>query len=287
MAPILLLDGFSLFYRAFYGLPAMTTAAGEPTSAVYGLSMLLLKLLREVRPKGIAFALDAPVRTFRHAMYDDYKATRVKAPSALGAQLGRFDELIAALGAPAFRVPGFEGDDVLATLARELREAGEHPLVVSGDNDCLQLVRAPTRVMIVPRGKDARTYDEAAIAERFGVTPAQLPERSALVGDVTDNLPGVAGIGGKTASDLVRRFGTVAEILRRIDEVTPPRARAAILEAADRLPLLVELSRLRDDVPLSPGPRFAAADQAARDRVRKLFEALEFRSLLARIDAAF
>jgi len=287
-APILLLDLFSLFYRAFYALPPMCTVAGEPTSGLYGLSVLVLKLFREQRPAGAAFALDTSSPTFRHESYDEYKATRGVAPGPLTAQFDRLGQLVAALGFPAFKSVGYEGDDVLATLARELVAAGESPLVVSGDNDCLQLAGGATRVMIVSRGATkAEIYDEAAVVRRFGVTPAQMPDRSALVGDPSDNLPGVPGIGAKTASELVRRFGSISGILERLEEVRPVRAREAIRAAAERLPLYLRLARLRDDVPLEPGPRYAPITPEARERVRRLFTELEFRSLLGRMDAAF
>ena len=284
--PVLLLDAFSLFYRAYFALPPMSTTLGEPTSGVYGLSVLLLKLLKEQRPAGAAWALDTPSATFRHESYDQYKATRVGAPAGLGAQFGRLTELIAALGFPAFSSVGFEGDDVLATLAREIAAAGEAPLVVSGDNDSLQIAGGAARVMIVSRGATkAEIYDEAAIVERFGVTPRQMPDRAALVGDPSDNLPGVPGIGAKTASALVARFGGIEAILEHIEEIRPARAREAIRAAAEQLPLYLRLARLRDDVPIADGPRFAPFTPEAQQRVRELFETLEFRSLVPRLDA--
>ena len=284
--PVVLLDAFSLFFRAFYALPRMNTSRGEPTSAVYGLSVLLLKLLREQRPRGLAFALDVG-RTFRHARYSEYKATRVSSPPELGAQMHRLGELIAAFGAPSLSSPGYEADDVLATAAREACEERIAPLVVTGDHDCLQIARGEAHVMIVSRGAvKAEIHDEASIRARLGVDPAQLPDYRALVGDPSDNLPGVHGVGPRTAAALVRRFGTVAEMLARIDDVAPARIREAIAAAADRLPLYVDLSRLRDGVPLPEGPRWAPVDAAARERVRRLFEELEFRSLVPRLDAA-
>jgi DNA polymerase-1 len=285
--PVLLLDAFSLFFRAFYALPAMNTSRGEPTSAVYGLSVLLLKLIREQRPVGLAFALDVG-RTFRHAGYQEYKATRGGAPSALGAQMPRLTELLRVLDVPAFGSPGFEADDVLATLSRELAGRDQAPMVITGDHDCLQLARGAARVMIVSRGTaKAEIYDELAIRMRFGLRPDQLPEYRALVGDPSDNIPGVPGIGPRTASALIGRFGDVATLLARLDEVTPPRIREAIQAVADKLPLYADISRLRDEVPLPPEPHWRPIDAAARERLRAFFEELEFKSLLPRIDASF
>jgi hypothetical protein len=151
-APILILDAFSLLYRAFFALPPLTTKAGEPTSALYGLTALLIKLLRERRPKGVAVARDLPRPTFRHQRYEHYKETRVAPPSALGRQVMRLGEILAPFGFPTFASPGFEADDVLATLASELEAQGETPMVVSGDRDALQLARGPVSVLYVARG---------------------------------------------------------------------------------------------------------------------------------------
>ena len=283
---VLLLDAFALVYRAFFALPPMVTTRGEPTGALYGFSTLLLKLLRERRPKGIAAALDAPAATFRHAAFAGYKASRPRAPTPLAQQLRRLPELLEAFGAPLFAVPGFEADDVLATLARALAAAGEAPLVVTGDLDALQCAGGRTRVFVVGRGTAAgRLYDEAAVRARFGVAPAELPDWKALAGDVTDEIPGVPGVGGKRATELVRRFGGVAGMLAATEEIAPATLGAAI--AAHRADLLLwrDLARLRDDVPLPAAARFAPFDAAARIRVRALFEQLEFRSLLPRLDA--
>jgi DNA polymerase-1 len=286
-APVLLLDAFSLLYRSFFALPSMSTARGEPTSALYGFSTVVLKLLREERPRGAAVALDGPRATFRHAAFAGYKASRPPAPTPLGRQIGRLPELLDAFGFPSFAAPTFEADDVLATLARELREAEHRPLVVTADLDALQCAVGGGRVHGVGRGATAgRTYDQAAVWSRYGVSPAELPDWKALAGDPTDEIPGVPGVGGKRASALVRRFGGVAALVARAAEIEPASVRAAIAAHAAELALWGDLARLRDDAPLPPGPRFAPFDPAAIERVRVLFEALEFRSLLPRLEAA-
>src|SRR5215831_16606200 len=207
-APVLLVDTLSLAYRAFFALPDMRTTRDEPTGALYGFSALLLKLWREQRPGGGAFAIDHPRPTFRHAAFPGYKASRPPAPTPLNRQLARLPALLAAFGFPVFEAAGFEADDVVATLARELAAAGAAPLVVSGDLDTLQCAVGPTRVHIVGRGATAgRTYDEAAVWARFGVAPSALPDWKALAGDVTDEIPGVPGVGARRASALLRRLG--------------------------------------------------------------------------------
>jgi DNA polymerase-1 len=263
----------------------MSTVAGEPTSALYGFAAVVLKMLREERPAGAAFAMDRPGGTFRRAAFAGYKASRPPVPTSLGRQVARVPDLLEAFGFPAFAAPEYEADDVLATLARELTPQGCAPLVVTGDLDLLQCARGPARVHVLGRGKEGRTYDEAAVWARFGVAPAELPDWKALAGDVTDDIPGVPGVGPKTASALVRRFGGVAGLLTRTDEVEPDSLRASISALAGELTLWRGLTRLHDDVPLPPGPRWAAFTPEARGRTRRLFEALEFKSLLPRLDA--
>lgn len=286
-AEVLLLDVYALVYRAFFGVPAtMQTTRGEPTGALYGFSSLLLKLLRERRPRGLAAAMDGPHATFRHHAFAGYKASRPRAATPLGEQLRRLPALLDAFGMPAFASPGFEADDVLATLARELGEAGARVLVVTGDLDALQCAGERAQVHVFARGVAAgKTYDVAAVWARFGVAPAELPDWKALHGDVTDELPGVPGVGTQRATALVRRFGGVAGLLSRLDEVEPDALRAALAARAADLHLWRDLARLRDDVELPPGPRFAPFDEAARARVRAIFEELEFKSLRARLDA--
>ena len=283
--PILLIDAFSLLYRAFFALPPMSTSAGVPTSALYGFSTLMLKLLREQSPRGGAVGMDAPRATFRHDLYAGYKASRPAAPTPLTDQIRRLSDLLDAFGFPVFKAPGFEADDVLATLARVFAERGDAPLIVTGDLDALQCAVGITRIHAVGRGVEGRTYDAAAVVARFGVTPEQLPDWKALAGDPTDEIPGVPGIGAKRASALVLQFGGVPGILARLDEIKPPSVRAALTAHAEQLLLWRNLALLRGDVALAEVPRWAAFDGAARVRVRALFEAWEFRSLIARLDA--
>jgi DNA polymerase-1 len=282
---ILLLDTFSLFFRALHALPPMSTQSGLPTSALYGLSALLLKLFREARPAGGAFAIDPPAPTFRHAAYPAYKAGRGEAaegaPEDALDQLLLLPALIEASGLPAFASLGYEADDVLATLAHELAGRGERPLVVSGDRDCLQLARGRAQVLYVARGVQAACYDEEAVRNRYGVPPELLPDATALVGDPSDNLPGVPGIGPRTAAQLLARFGGLPALLARLDEVDPPRVRERLREHAGQLPLWLDLARLRSDVPLPPGPRYKALDRVG---LKVLFEELEFASLLPRLE---
>jgi DNA polymerase-1 len=282
---VLLLDCHSLLFRAFYALPELTTSTGEPSGALYGFSMLLLKLLREEQPGGVALARDLPGKTFRHEQYDGYKAGRAKAPSPLVQQLARFDELVGALGFPMLAAPGFEADDVLATLATRFGERGDDVVVVSGDRDLFQLASARCQILFLgQRGKPPVRYDLAAVEQRFGIPPERLPGYVALVGDSSDNIPKVKGIGGATASQLMRRYATAAELLDHVSEVEPLRIRALLEQHAAQIRASEQLVRLRRDVPL-PDVTPRALDVEARSRTRAFFEALELKSLLPRLDA--
>jgi DNA polymerase-1 len=283
--PVLLLDTFSLFFRAHFALPWMSTRAGEPTSALYGFSSLLLKLLREQRGARLAFALDAPQATFRHDAFDDYKAGRAPTPSTLAAQFGRLEELLAALAVPVFRCPGFEADDVLATLAAEARSQGEPVLVVSGDRDLLQLAHGSVRVHFVGRrGKDAVVYDEAAVLARFGVPPRHLPSYVALAGDTSDNLPSVPGIGPSTASKLLAGHANCAELFAGLERVKSVKLRETLLAHREQILHTESLARLREDAPLRAElPHWLAPAPEALQALGARFEELEFKSLLARL----
>jgi DNA polymerase-1 len=264
----------------------MTTSHGQPTSALYGLSSTLLKLLREDRPLGLSFALDGPERTFRHTQNPDYKAQRPPMPNPLREQLALLPALIDAFAAPRFALPGFEADDVLATLAKQLEADQLACLVVTGDRDLFQIVRERVSVMFVgARGQPPAIYDRAAVERRYGLRPEQLPSLTALVGDASDNLPKVKGIGERGAGALVRSFGDARSLLGQLSRVTPSRLRDSIERSADQILATEALARLRDDVPIPAGPRYGAVNRAALQRVRAFFVELEFQSLLPRLDA--
>jgi len=263
----------------------MNTATGQPTSALYGFCVMLLKLLREEQPLGFAFALDGPDPTFRHEQSPEYKAQRGPLADPLREQLRVLPRLLEAFGAPRFCVPGFEADDVLATLAVELAAAGQPVRIVTGDRDLFQIVRERIDVMFVgARGRKPVIYDRAAVERRYGLRPEQLPSRTALAGDVADNLPKVPGIGERGAEALVRSFGDVKSLLSQLPTVTPTRLRDALERAADQIRTTEQLARLRLDVPLPDGPRHAQLASDSLARLRTLFLELEFKSLVPRLE---
>ncbi len=279
-------DTYSMLFRAFHALPPLSTSKGVPTSGLYGFCSLFLRVMREYRPLAFAFALDAPARTFRAERDATYKAGRPRTPTPLSEQLARLPDLLAAFEAPCFCAPGFEADDVLATLAERLASEGRRALVVSGDRDLLQLVTPRTSVLFIgARGQEHVLFDEAAVEKRFGVPPAELPAFAALVGDSSDNLPGVPGIGPQTAAKLVREHGSVRALVAALESVTPPKLVETLAEHAERALLNEELATLRRDVPLAEGPLAAPLGVTATARLRSVFAELEFKSLIPRLDA--
>lgn len=281
----LLFDTSSLFFRAHHALPPMSTSFGQPTAALYGFSVLLLKLLRELRPDGLAFARDLPRPTFRHTAYAEYKAGRPPMPDALRAQWSRLTALIDALGVPSHALEGFEADDVLATLARSLDMQGARVTIVSGDRDLLQTVGPSVQVLFVgARGKKPELFDAEKVQERYGVPPSGMPMRSALVGEAADNLVGVAGVGPRTASKLIERHRSARALYASLESVEPIALRESLRGARERVLANEDLARLRADLPLE-SPLVLPLQDAAIDEVGRLFESLEFKSLQPRLHA--
>jgi DNA polymerase-1 len=281
---VLLVDTYSLFFRAHHALPPMNTKSGEPTSALYGFCAALIKELNQHQPSGLAFAVDAPQRTFRHEQMPSYKGTRDATPEPLVAQLGRLRELLDAFGVPAFQVPGVEADDVLATLAARLSGSGSDVLIMSGDRDLFQTAGDGVRVLFIGvRGQKPTLYDAHRVEERFLVPPRRLPAYVAFVGDASDNLPRVPGVGPSTASKWVRQFGSARAICDAVSELEPARLRAQVEARREQVLATEALATLQSDVPLGDGPLCAPLTAGSLERLRALFESLEFKSLLPRL----
>jgi DNA polymerase-1 len=286
MPKLLLLDGHSLAFRAFYALPTdLSTPAGTITNAVFGFTSMLTKVLADEQPDFIGVAFDAPGGTFRDDMDPEYKAGRKETPDVFRSQLPLIREVLDALEIPVLEVEGVEADDVIATLATRAADEGIDVVVVTGDRDTFQLVCDPhLKVLYNKRGvSDYALYDEAGIIERTGgVRPDQYPEYAALRGDTSDNLPGVPGIGEKTAAKLVSTYGTLEGIFEHLDEL-PPKQRQSLGEMRDRVLLNREMSLLRRDVDC--GAELSDLKQGAfdREKVRVLFDQLAFRTLLPRM----
>ncbi|HEY7071116.1 MAG TPA: DNA polymerase I [Acidimicrobiales bacterium] len=286
--PLLLIDGNSLTYRAFFALPTdLTTASGQVTNAVFGFTSMLINLMRDHGHRRMAVAFDRPEPTFRHAQVADYKAGRQAAPDILRQQMGLVREVVETLGIRTLDLAGYEADDIIATLATEARDAGLDVIVVTGDRDVYALVEDPhVKVLYNRRGvSDYVLYDEAGIEERTGVTPAMYREYAALRGDPSDNLPGVPGVGEKTAAKLINSYGGLDGIFEHLDDQTP-KLKANLAEHEARVRQNAEVMKLVCDAPV--GVTIDELDRRPADvaEVRRLFDFLEFHTLGERLTEA-
>jgi len=284
---IFLLDGHSLSYRAFFALPTtLATSSGQVTNAVYGFTSMLIKLLAEERPERIAVAFDKGPPTVRLAQYAEYKAQRTEAPDEFREQMGLIREVLDTLRVPIVEIEGHEADDAIAALAVRAWEEGMEAVIVTADRDFFQLVRPGIRVMFNRKGiSDIVDYDERAVEDRFGLPPEKYLDYVALKGDPSDNIPGIPGVGEKTASRLIQEHGSVEGVLANADTLTPKLA-GAVREAGDQLRLNKDLARLQTDVELDVDPDGCVLGERDDDAVRRLFNSLEFRSLLERLEEA-
>jgi DNA polymerase-1 len=279
-----LIDGHALVYRAYFALPAqMSTSRGELVNAVFGFASMLLNVLRDEQPDYLAVTFDRG-RTFRHDDYAEYKANRATMPDDLHAQFQRIDELLEAFDIPTYSAEGFEADDVLAALGSQAEEQGVDVLIVSGDTDAFQLIDPHLKVLTPRRSfGDSVVYDEPAIQERYGLSPRQLIDYKALVGDTSDNVPGVKGIGAKTATSLLQQYGSLENIYDHLDEISSARFRKALEEGRDSAFLSKHLVTIVRDVPVTLDLEACRVGELDRDRVVNLFRQLEFRALLNRL----
>jgi len=284
---LLLLDGHSLAYRAFFALPVenFSTTDGQPTNAVYGFTAMLINVLRDEQPTHLAVAFDESAPTFRHEAYADYKAGRAATPTDFRGQVSLVKEVLDALRVPRVSRPGFEADDVIATLATQAAADDMDVLIVTGDRDAFQLVSDRVTVLYNSRGvSDMKRMTPEAVQDKYGLSPEQYPEFAALRGDPSDNLPNVPGLGEKTATKLIQQYGDVGALIDAVDQVKGKIGDSLRAHAASvlRNRQLTELDR---DVPLEVGPHDLRLGQWDRDEVHKVFDALQFRVLRERLYA--
>jgi len=284
MPKLALLDGHNLAYRAFFALPSdLATPTGQVTNAVYGFTSMLIKLLDDEHPDAIAVAWDTPARTFRKERYEEYKAQREAAPDLFRSQLPLIREVADAMNLVQFEAPGWEADDVMATIATAAAAAGWEVLIVTGDRDAFQLVGGAIRVYYTRRGiTDTIIADAAYVVERYGITPAQYPDYAALRGDTSDNLPGVPGVGEKTASKLIAGYGSLEGIYEHLDEQTP-KLRENLESSREQVFLNRDLTRLVEDVDVATDVEALRLRPWDPQEVRRVFDALAFRSLWQRL----
>jgi DNA polymerase-1 len=285
---LLLLDGHSLAYRAFFALPAenFSTTTGQPTNAVYGFTAMLINVLRDEQPTHIAVAFDRSEPTFRHEQYVEYKANRRETPEDFRSQLSLIFEVLDALGIARLSVAGFEADDLIATLATRAENEGMDVLIVTGDRDALQLVDGHVTVLMTRRGiSDMSRFTPESVEEKYGLTPQQYPDFAAIRGDPSDNLPGIPGVGEKTATKWVREFGSLEQLVNRVDEVKG-KAGDALREHLGDVLRNRQMTALVRDVPLNQigaGPEELVPNVWDREQIHQLFDTLQFRVLRERL----
>lgn len=299
MKTLVLLDTHALIHRAYHALPKFVSKnTGEPTGALYGLSVMLLKVIRELKPDYIVAAFDRPEPTFRHKAYEEYKAKRPEAEDDLVRQLIRSHDVVEAFGIPILDAAGFEADDVLGTIVQQVRKnppaGGLKIIIVSGDMDVLQLVDNERVVVYTLRKgiEDTVIYDEEKVMERYGFKPALLPDFKGLKGDPSDNIIGVKGIGEKTATEIIKNFGTLESLYKKLEQgpdgavgigdILKGRVVQLLREHKEDAFFSKKLATIRRDAPINfslPTSNF----QINNDKLTSLFEELGFTSLVARL----
>ena len=284
---LFLIDGNSLAYRAFFALPeSIGTSDGRPTNAIYGLASMLVKIIDEHHPQGVVVAWDAGM-SGREVTYDLYKAGRKPRPDLLREQWPHLMPLVEAFGYTNVKVEGFEADDVIASLTRQAREEGIEVMVVTGDRDAYQLVAEGVRVMSTSRGiTETKIYDSEAVIERYGVAPELITDLMGLRGDTSDNIPGVPGIGEKTATQLLQKFGSLEQVLASVEEISGAKRKQNLVEHADDARMSKQLATLQYEI--ETGVDLAAAMESEPDRatLRDFMREFELRAVLERLEEA-
>ncbi len=293
MKTLVLIDANALIHRSFHALPPLTAPSGEIVNAVYGFTTVLLKMLKELKPDYVAAAFDLPKPTFRHEEYKEYKATRKKAPEELYSQIPKIKEVLDAFGIPVYEKAGFEADDIIATAASLAgRKAGVKTIIVTGDTDTLQLVDENTAVYGMRKGvSDIAIYDEKAVREKFeGLKPGQLNDYKGLKGDVSDNIPGVAGVGEKTALELIRRFGSVEKLYQALEKGESlefvrggKKLAEIILKNREQALFSKKLATLRLDAPIGFDLEKSRMGRPDAGKISRVFRNLGFYSLIGRL----
>lgn len=283
---LVLVDGHALIHRAFHAIPHLSTKKGEMVNAVYGFNLIFLNMLADIKPNYIAVTFDHKKPTFRHKEFKEYKAKRVKAPDELYQQIPKIKEILKAFNIPIFEKSGFEADDLIATLTKIAKNKIDQILIVTGDLDTLQLVDPKTSVYTMRKGlTDTTIYDEKAVKKRYGFSPDYLADYKGLRGDPSDNIPGVPGIGEKTASDLIKKYQTIENIYKNLDQL-PERTQKNLKQNKEQAKFSKKLGQLIYDVPLEfKLPKCLLAD-FDREKVIQMFQELEFKSLLPKLPDA-
>lgn len=285
---LIIIDSHSLLYRAFHALPPLTNKKGQPTGAVYGFLLTLFRAIKDLKANYIVACFDTPSPTFRHEKFEEYKIHRPEMPEGIVSQIPIIKQVLEAFLIPVFEKDGFEADDLIATIA-ELAKREADVYILSGDLDNLQLVGEKVRVYTLGRGiKDSVVYNEAKVFERFGVKPSQMNDFKALTGDVSDNIPGVPGIGKKTAAELIQKFGSVKSIYDELSTdtaVLKPKVKEALKQNKENAFLSLHLVETKKDVPVDFNLESCKFGKFDQEKVKNIFSELGFNSLIDRLSS--
>jgi len=276
-----LVDGSGYIFRAYHALPPMTRSDGTPVNAVYGFTNMLIKLLEDTKADRLAVIFDASEHTFRNELYPEYKANRDEAPDELKPQFPLIRDAVRAFNVPCIELAGYEADDLIASYAKAAVAAGDDVVVVSSDKDLMQLVT--DKVAMLDPIKNRR-IGAAEVMERFGVGPDKVIHVQALCGDPTDNVPGVRGIGVKTAAELINTYGDLDGLYKNVDQIKQPKRRETLKENEDKARISLTLVTLKDDVALPMPIDALVKRQPDTETLRAFFQAQEFRKLIERLD---
>lgn len=281
---LVLIDGNSIAFRAFYALPLLSHTSGIHTNAVYGFAMMLLKIIEEEKPTHLLVAFDAGKSTFRHQIYPDYKGTREKTPHELSEQIPLIHELLDAFPIRHFEMEDIEADDIIGTLARQAENQKMKTVIISGDKDLLQLVTDHVELLLPKKGvTEAERYNPDVIFQRYGLTPSQIIDLKGLMGDASDHIPGIPGVGEKTAIKLLKQFPTVEEVLEHVDELPGKKLKERVATNRDQALLSKQLATIKCDVPMNFSLQDCVYQGMNQMQVAEVFRRLEFKTLLERI----
>ena len=284
---IVLIDGHSILNRAFYGIPDLTNGEGRHTNAVYGFLNIMFKILDEEKAEYLAVAFDLKAPTFRHKMYAEYKGTRKPMPEELREQVPLMKEMLTAMGVPLMMMEGYEADDLLGTVSKQMEEQGLEVSVISGDRDLLQLASDHTCIRIPKTkrtGTEIEDYHTNDVLEHYQVTPTQIIDLKALMGDTSDNIPGIPGVGEKTAAKIIGQYGSIENAYEHVEEIKPNKARESLKEHYDLAKLSKKLAAIDRNAPFHLKLEKAEIGNLYTSQALELCRRLEFKNMLSRFE---
>lgn len=282
MKRLVLIDGNAILHRAFHALPPLTTSSGELVNAVFGFTSMLLRVFEELKPEYVAVCFDRPAQTFRQKKYKEYQAQRPEMAQDLSGQIERVKQVVTTMNIPIFELDGYEADDIIGTISKQAKDL--ETIIVTGDRDIMQLVDEKTKVFAPTKGglSDAKIFDEKGVLEKLGVMPSQIPDYKGLVGDSSDNYPGVNGIGPKTAIDLILKYKNLKNIYENLDEI-PGKTAEKLKNDKENADLSYFLATIVRDAPVKLELSKCKLTDYDWEKVAELFDELEFRSLITRL----